>query len=189
MTSNASKGRALFRFFRWIDDFYKFFDALTSNTGGALQFFTCVTTLAKAIFILANNFYWMMSLKLCGPGAGWLTFVDPKKWKLWAARIRLVEIFSGIAVQQITTMRCNRILSEAAAADSKAHKTASGTSVSAVGAEVAPAASVSDKKVEAARGKRRSATFRTGVYLFNILTYGDVSGLFEAVFGRSINEG
>ena len=179
------------RFFRWIDDFYKFFDALTSNTGGALQVFTCVSALAKAIFILANNFYWLMSFKLAGPSAGWLTFVDPKKWKLWSARIRMVEIFSGLAVQQLVTLRCNRILAQAATADSasKADKAVSRTSTSAVGTELASAAAGSDKTVAAARAKRRSASFRTGVYLLNIVTYGDTSGLLKAVFGRSVNEG
>jgi hypothetical protein len=191
MASNASKGRAMFRFFRWIDDFYKFFDALTSNTGGALQVFACVSTLAKAFFILANNFYWLMSFKLAGPGAGWLTFVDPKKWKLWSARIRMVEIFSGLAVQQLVTLRCNKILAQATAADSasEADNTVSGTSTSAVGTEVASAAAGSDKTVAAARAKRRSASFRTGVYLLNIITYGDTSGLLKSIFGRSVNEG
>ena len=190
MASNASKGRAMFRFFRWIDDFYKFFDALTSNTGGALQVFTCVSTLAKAIFILANNFYWLMSFKLAGPGAGWLTFVDPKKWKLWSARIRMVEIFSGLLVQQLVTLRCNRILSQVPATDlaPKADETADAKS-DGVGANVALAVAVSDKKIAAARAKRRSAAFRTGVYLLNVITYGDTSGFLKAIFGRSVNEG
>ena len=41
----------------------------------------------------------------------------------------------------------------------------------------------------AARAKRRSAGFRTAVYLLNTITYGDLSGFHMAVFGRTISEG
>ena len=99
MASNVSKGRALFRLFRWVDDAYKLLDTVRGSTGGALQLFSVLNVAAKTLFIVNNNVYWMMTWKLAGPGAGWLTFTTAKAVKLFNARLRMFEILTGLLTQ------------------------------------------------------------------------------------------
>ena len=55
MASNVSKGRALFRLFRWVDDAYKLLDTVRGSTGGALQLCSVLNVAAKTLFIVNNN--------------------------------------------------------------------------------------------------------------------------------------
>ena len=74
-------------------------DTVRSSTGGALQLCSVLNVAAKTLFIVNNNVYWMMTWKLAGPGAGWLTFTTAKAVKLFNARLRMFEILTGLLTQ------------------------------------------------------------------------------------------
>ena len=188
MASNVSKGRALFRLFRWVDDAYKLLDTVRGSTGGALQLCSVLNVAAKTLFIVNNNVYWMMTWKLAGPGAGWLTFTTAKAVKLFNARLRMFEILTGLLTQLLVRANLAPRRPVAQASDARAGP----QTIRRCNKLLSPPAAIGEgdeQRQLAARAKRRSAGFRTAVYLLNTITYGDLSGFHMAVFGRTISEG
>jgi hypothetical protein len=63
-SKDISKGRTAFRLFRWLDEYYKFVDALRSDYKGALYLNNAVTTFVKFVFIFMNNIYFLLTFNL-----------------------------------------------------------------------------------------------------------------------------
>ena len=191
VSKDVSKGRTVFRLFRWIDEYYKFVDALRSDYKGTLKLTACITTFVKGSFILMNNVYFLLTFKLAGPGTPFLVWLPTKeRFKLISAYVRLIEIVTGQLTQLQLIKRYsaayakahNSVLDAQTRSQAKVQGADSGAGVGLLPAEEEageeenrplPSPRNANRRAAAAF-KRRGAIFKLTVYSMNLITYGEV---------------
>lgn len=163
LSKNISTSRVTFRLFRWVDEWFKFVDSSRSGYRGSLKLCDTSANLLKCVFIFMNNIYFLLTWRLAGPGTAWLQWTDKKKWKLLSARVRILEVLTGLVTQLLLIRRWTQLYREASGPQANSPRDVN--------------------RRAAAIFKRRGAMFKAVVYLMNAVTYGENSGLWAAITG------